>query len=139
MAIIQPFGLITFYDAKVKRIHQRDGIDVNPERIPILWDNADRLPMCQFFTEIFSGAGAQSITVLKVLCNDESTEVDLIADVADFVKISCEAENITFWSWVYYATSNLSVTLDVGIWSIEVTVNDGTNNQTFYSNKFIIE
>lgn len=136
----QPYGLIRFYDAKAKRIHQRDGNDVNPERIPILWNNGDRLPPCQFFTEIYLGGGTQTLTSLKVICNDESEEISLpIGDRNDFTKILCSAKNTSFYAWVYYSSSDLSTTIDDGIWFIEVTVNDGVTDQIFYSNKFVIE
>ena len=139
----QPFGLLRFYELPsgddvsdledlTKWVHNNNRRSVSPARVPILWNNKNRLPQFQLFTE----TSFDPITVFKVIdYNNTSSEVDFASDIADIEKISANAYNKAFNAWVYYASSNLSESMDDGLYYI--VIGDGTT--TYYSNVFKLE
>lgn len=131
----QPFGLLRFYDSKLKRVHERNGRCISPGIYPNLWDLTTRL--CQF--RLHTDEEFDTIIGFKLISSDEETEYDLIADVSHINKIVAEARNKTFNAWLYYADQNLSSPVANGVWFIEITIqNAELDEEIWYSNEFII-
>lgn len=135
MSVEQPFGLIRFYDSKLKRVHERGGREVSSAIYPVLWNVLTRL--LKF--ELFSDEEYDTIIDFKVVCDKIGQEIDHSADIAHISNIPCDARNITFNAWLYYSDQSLTEALEKGMWHIEITFQDvDLNEETWYSNEFVI-
>ncbi len=133
--MIQPYGYLRFYNAKFKRVSEKDGRSISPAKTPILWDSNTTIPSFQLFTE----EEYNTLYSFKLYCPDDSNEIDLAADFAEIEKIVCEASNKTFNAWVYRKTT-LSETVADGLWYIEIIIrNASLVEDTYYSNIFLVE